>query len=360
MQCVVEPGVNVHYLNSQVLIPKYGLFLGVDPAPAACIGGMVGTCCSGPSAFQYGTMLNQVINLTLVLWDGTVIKTGQRAVKSVAGYNLNGLFVGSEGTLGIVTEITLRLRAVPKWTEIAQAYFDDMVSVAKCQNDILQSGIQLAAFEFLDNVMVTACQDYNPKGIQSLIRNKHLMIFKFAGPSKKHIHADIECIQEIVKKYSKYPFIFSTDEQERKRLWNTRKAAFWAAKAINNSKDVIITDVAVPYSNLGDILVKVKKELDASPLVGPIIAHIGDGNFHSCLLYDNKNVLEIAEAKRLCNFIVDLALQLEGTCTAEHGVGLRKKEYLFKEFGNHTVQFMSNLKHFIDPIGIFNPGKIVD
>ena len=356
MQCTVEPGVNWVKLNK--LLSSYNLFLGVDPAPAACIGGMIGTCCSGPGALKYGTMRNQLINLKIVLSNGQIIKTGQRAIKSVAGYDLNSLFCGSEGTLGIVTEATLRLRALPKYTEIAQASFDNLESIGKCVQEINATGVNLAAFEYLDENMLKDCKKYDKK--VDIILDKQVILFKFCGPSKEHISADIQLIQEIVSKYSKYPFKWSKDEESRHRLWKVRKMAFWAARFANPRKECVITDVAVPFSKFNDSLVLCKKEMDKSWLNAPIVGHIGDGNWHSVIFYDKNNKNDIKECNRLNDLIVKTALKLNGTCTAEHGVGKHKTKWLKYELGQSTVDFMRSLKQFIDPNLILNPGNVID
>mmetsp|Transcript_5346 Transcript_5346/g.8758 ORF Transcript_5346/g.8758 Transcript_5346/m.8758 type:complete len:513 (+) Transcript_5346:35-1573(+) len=356
MQCTVQPGVNWVKLNAR-LSAEHNLFLGVDPSPSACIGGMIGTCCSGPSALKYGTMRNQVVNMTVVLSDGTVIKTGQRAIKSVAGYDLNALFCGSEGTLGIVTEATIRLRAVPKFTEIAQASFDDMHSIGQCVQEINRAGVNLAAFEFLDEEMLRQCKMYDKK--VDIILDKLVIMFKFCGPSKEHVEADIRLIQRIVAKYSPHPFLWSKDEESRHRLWKVRKMCFWAAKFANPGKEVVITDVAVPFSHFNDALIACKKAIANSWLNAPIVGHIGDGNFHALFFYDKTKEADVAEAQRLNNLIVSTALELHGTCTAEHGVGKHKVKWLKRELGENAVQFMKSLKQHIDPSLVLNPGNIV-
>eukprot|EP01083_Nonionella_stella_P008868 25670_1 len=355
MQCTVQPGVNWVELNKH--LSSYNLFLGVDPAPAACIGGMVATSCSGPYAVRYGTMKNQIINLEVVLSDGTVIKTAQRAIKSVAGYDLNSLFVGSEGTLGIVTQATLRLRAVPKHVEIAQASFDDLDGVGQCVKEVNASGIGLAAFEFMDETMLANCKKYDAK--VDLILDKPIILFKFVGASKEHVTADIKLIKAIVAKYTQYPFKWSEDEASRNRLWKVRKMCFWAAKFANPGKECIITDVAVPFSAFNESLVLCKREMDKSWLNTPIVGHIGDGNWHTVLFFDKNKPKDVEEAQRLNDLIVKTAIKLNGTCTAEHGVGKHKVKWLKHELGQNTVDFMKSLKQHIDPNLILNPGNIV-
>eukprot|EP01084_Bolivina_argentea_P129828 229255_1 len=358
MMVTVQPGIGFMKLNKQ--LQKYKLLLGCDPSPSACIGGMIATCCSGPSAIRYGTMRNQVINLTIVLANGTVIKTGQRAIKSVAGYDLNGLFIGSEGTLGIIIEATLRLRPMPVYIEIAQAAFEcnDWFSIGECIKEINLSGVVLAAFEFMDNLMVNDCKKYDPKA--NLIENKNIILFKFSGPTKEHISADINVIKNIVQKYSKYPFVWSKTEKERRILWNIRKNSFWANKFANPGKNSISTDVAVPYSNFSECIKQCKMEMDKSVLYAPIVGHIGDGNWHASIWYDARKEEQVKEVHRLMEYIVNCALELNGTCTAEHGVGKNKKKFLYKELGHNAVEFMKSLKKHIDPNGILCPGNVVD
>ena len=355
MQCVVEPGVNWVKLNKY--LKQYNLFIGVDPAPAACIGGMVGTCCSGPSALKYGTMRNQLINLEIVLPNGNIVTTGQRAIKSVAGYDLNGLFCGSEGTLGIITKITLQLRVIPKYVEVGQALFDTINDIGNCVKEINKSGVMLGAFEYMDPNMINDLIKFDPK--INLIKNKYIIMFKFVGPTKDHINGDIKLIKSIVKQYTKYPFRWSSNNKERERLWHARKMAFWASKFAYPGKECFVTDVAIPQSKFGEHLILCSKKLSQSNIGYSIVGHIGDGNWHSVLFFDPKNKKEINEAKRLNQFIVHSALQMEGTCTAEHGVGKGKRKYLTRELGQNTVDLMKTIKYSIDPNNILAPGNIV-
>ena len=353
MDCVVQPGVGWMDLNEYCA--PYGMFLGVDPAPGAAIGGMCGTCCSGTNAVRYGTMKHQVINLTVVLADGTIVKTGQRARKSSAGYDLNSLFVGSEGTLGIVTEATLRLRNIPEYTSIARVSFDDVEAACNAVIKILQRGVMLGAVELMDEEMVRAVNHYAGMELPEV----PCVLFKFTGP-EPHVAHDVEVVREITSGFTPHPYSWTSSKEESEKLWGARKHAFWAAQAMEPTRELMATDVAVPISRLADCLTATKVELDASPLFAPIVGHVGDGNFHVVIMFDPTNPEEAAEAHRLNRNMVLRGIAMEGTCTGEHGVGLGKKEYLVPEKGENAVALMRTVKRALDPQNILNPGKIID
>jgi D-lactate dehydrogenase (cytochrome) len=353
MDCVVQPGVGWMQLNDHCA--EYGMFLGVDPAPGACIGGMCGTCCSGTNAVRYGTMKDQVLNLTVVLADGTVLKTGQRARKSSAGYDLARLFVGSEGTLGIVTEATLRLRNVPDHMCMARVTFPSVHAACEAVIKILQKGVQLGAVELLDEEMVRAVNQYSALGLPE----KPTILFKFTG-TPSHVADDIAVVKEITGRFTSEGYHFAASKEESDELWGARKHAFWAAQTFFEGKELMATDVAVPISRLADCIMATKKELDASFLFCPIVGHVGDGNFHTVIAFDPLNPVENAEAHRLNNLMVHRAIAMDGTCTGEHGVGSGKKEYLESELGIESVKLMRTIKKALDPKLILNPGKIFD
>lgn len=359
MDCVVQPGVGWVELNDHC--KEYNMFLGVDPAPGACIGGMCGTCCSGTNAVRYGTMKNQVLNLTVVLADGTVIKTGQRARKSSAGYDLAGLFVGSEGTLGVVTEATLRLRNIPEHICVARVNFPSVHAACSAVIKILQKGTQLGAIELLDENMVDAVNKYS--GLQ--LPRTPCILFKFTGP-EPHVRHDIKVVEGITSEFTKDGFHFSKNKEECAELWEARKHAFWAAQTFEENKEIMATDVAVPISQLADCIMETKKDLDKSFLFAPIVGHVGDGNFHTVIAFDPNNPDESEEAHRLNRKMVYRAIDMEGTCTGEHGIGggngiySGKKEYLVPEKGKNAVELMKTVKRALDPKARLNPGKIVD
>jgi len=353
MDCIVQPGVGWVELNDHCA--QYKMFLGVDPAPGACIGGMCGTCCSGTNAVRYGTMKDQVLNLTVVLADGTIVKTGQRARKSSAGYDLARLFVGSEGTLGIVTEATVRLRNVPDCMRMARVSFPNVHAACSAVIEILQKGVAMGAIELFDEEMIR-CINHD-KGMD--LPEKVTIFFKFTG-SHGHVVEDVEIVKAITSKHTKDPYHFAETEEESGTLWSARKGAFWSAQYFEEGKEIMATDVAVPISRLADCIMETKKELDKSFLFAPIVGHVGDGNFHSVICFDPLNQKENDEAHKLNVSMVERAISMDGTCTGEHGVGLGKKEYLEPELGKNAVALMKTLKRALDPKNILNPGKIID
>lgn len=353
MDCVVQPGVGWMELNEHCA--PHGMFLGVDPAPGACIGGMCGTCCSGTNAVRYGTMKDQVLNLTVVLADGTVVKTGQRARKSSAGYDLARIFVGSEGTLGIVTEATLRLRNVPQCARMARVSFPSVHAACSAVIEILQRGVQMGAIELFDEEMIRAVN--HDKGLN--LPQKPTILFRFTGTTG-HVVEDVGIVERITSKHTDEKYYYAKSEEESAQLWSARKGAFWSAQYFIEGKEIMATDVAVPISKLADCIMETKKELDASFLFAPIVGHVGDGNFHTVICFDPNNKAENDEAHRLNTLMVRRAISMDGTCTGEHGVGLGKKEYLVPELGENAVELMRTLKRALDPKNILNPGKIID
>ena len=353
MDCVVQPGVQWMELNDHC--EPYKMFLGVDPAPGACIGGMCGTCCSGTNAVRYGTMKDQVLNLTVVLADGTVLKTGQRARKSSAGYDLARLFVGSEGTLGIVTEATLKLRNTPEFMSMAAVTFPTVHAACSAVIEILQRGVQMGAIEIMDDEMCKAVNKYSGLNLP----HKPTIFFKFTG-TESHVKDDIRVVKEITSKHTKEAYKFCETKEESNELWGARKHAFWAAQTFEEGKEIMATDVAVPISKLADCIMETKKDLEESFLFAPIVGHVGDGNFHTVIAFDPNNPVENHEAHRLNHKMVHRAIDMDGTCTGEHGIGIGKKEYLIPELGEGSVKLMKTLKRALDPKGILNPGKIID
>lgn len=353
MDCVVQPGVQWMELNAHC--KPYNMFLGVDPAPGACIGGMCGTCCSGTNAVRYGTMKDQVLNLTVVLADGSVVKTGQRARKSSAGYDLARMFVGSEGTLGIVTEATLRLRNIPEHMCMARVTFPSVHAACSAVIEILQKGVMLGAIEIMDEEMVKAVNNYSGMSLPA----KPTILFKFIG-TESHVKDDIRVVKDITSKHTKEGYHFAKTTEESDELWGARKHAFWAAQTFYEGKELMATDVAVPISKLADCIMATKMELDESFLFCPIVGHVGDGNFHTVICFDPNDEKENHEAHRLNRQMVHRAIGMDGTCTGEHGIGIGKKEYLVPEMGENAVELMRTVKKALDPNNILNPGKIID
>ncbi|TVY48111.1 D-lactate dehydrogenase [cytochrome], mitochondrial [Lachnellula occidentalis] len=359
MDIVVQPSVSWMELNEQLAKRQSGLFFPVDPGPSAKIGGMVGTNCSGTNAVRYGTMKDWVINLTVVLADGTVIKTKRRPRKTSAGYNLNSLFVGSEGTLGLVTEITLKLAVVPQEFSVAVVTFPSIRDAASAAAGVMRAGVQVAAMEIMDEVQMKVV---NLSGSTAPRKWKEMptLFFKFSG-TKASVKENIAMVGAIAKTHGGGNFEFAKDVKEQKLLWSARKESLWSMLALRKEgNEVWSTDVAVPFSRLADIIEISKKEMDDLGLFASILGHIGDGNFHESIMYDRRIDGEKEKVERCVKSMVKRALEMEGTCTGEHGIGIGKKEALLMEVGLDTVGVMKSIKQALDPHWIMNPGKIMD
>ncbi|KAF8424338.1 oxidoreductase, FAD-binding protein [Tirmania nivea] len=356
MDVVVQPAVSWMDLNQK--IKDSGLFFPIDPGPSAKIGGMVGTNCSGTNAVRYGTMKDWVINLTIVLSDGSVIKTKRRPRKSSAGYNLNQLFVGSEGTLGLVTEITLKLAVIPEETSVAVVTFPTIRDAAAVASKIMRTGIPVAAMELMDDVQMMVVNKDGRTG--RIWKEVPTLFFKFSG-TKAGVKDNIASVQSIAKLHNAGKFEFARSAEEQKKLWSARKESLWCMLALREGgQEVWSTDVAVPLSRLADLIDVSKKEMDDLGMFASILGHIGDGNFHESIMYDKTNPEEVKRIETVVNNMIDRALEMEGTCTGEHGVGLGKKQFLVKELGPETLGIMKQIKQALDPLWIMNPGKIVD
>lgn len=357
MDVVVQPSVSWMTLNEQ--LQPSGLFFPVDPGPSAKIGGMVGTNCSGTNAVRYGTMKDWVINLTVVLADGTIIKTKRRPRKTSAGYNLNSLFVGSEGTLGLVTEITLKLAVIPQEFSVAVVTFPTIRDAASAAAGVMRAGVPVAAMELMDEVqmrVVNLSGSTRPRTWKEL----PTLFFKFSG-TKAGVRENISLVKAIAKAHCGGDFEFAASPAEQKLLWSARKESLWSMLALRkDGSEVWSTDVAVPFSRLADIIEISKKEMDDLGLFASILGHIGDGNFHESILYDRRVPGEREKVERCVKNMVVRALEMEGTCTGEHGVGIGKKEALLMEVGRETLDVMKSIKLSLDPYWIMNPGKIMD
>ncbi|KAI8339337.1 hypothetical protein BC941DRAFT_420206 [Chlamydoabsidia padenii] len=353
LDVVVGPGMGWEDLNLQ--LKQHGLFFPLDPGPGACIGGMVGTSCSGTNAIRYGTMKEWVINLTVVTADGKVIKTRQRPRKSSAGYDLTRLFIGSEGTLGIVTEATLKLAVLPEKEAVAVCNFPTIRDAAAVVPEIIRAGVQINAVELLDDEMMRAIHLSSPQLGHDV---KPTLFFKFAG-SQSQIDHEIKVVSDITKQHQGGAFKYAKDEKEQKDLWEARKICLWSATLLKENASVWTTDVVVPVSQLPAIIDETKNNLKSSTIEGSIVGHVGDGNFHVFLLFDASKPEEFEEAKRLNKMLLTRAIEMEGSVTGEHGVGIGKKGYLRAELGDNTVDLMSTLKNALDPKGIMNPGKVL-
>ncbi|KAG5304311.1 oxidoreductase [Histoplasma capsulatum G186AR] len=356
MDVVVQPSVQWMQLNEE--IKHTGLFFPIDPGPSAKVGGMVGTNCSGTNAVRYGTMKDWVLNLTVVLADGRVIKTRRRPRKSAAGYNLTGMFVGSEGTLGIVTEITLKLAVLPEETRVGIATFPTIRDTASTAMKVIRSGVPVQCMEILDEVQMKVINGAG--GTNRVWKEVPTLFFKFSG-SPAGVADNVKATKEIAKNNNSSSFVFAKDDQEAHELWSARKQSLWSMMALRKEGDDIwSTDVAVPLSRLPDIIESSKKDMDNLGLFASIVGHIGDGNFHESILYNKEDPVQRAKVEKSVYDMVNLALEMDGSCTGEHGVGLGKKQSLLKEVGSDTIEVMRSIKRSLDPHWLLNPGKIFE
>lgn len=298
-------------------------------------------------------MRDHIVNMTVVLADGTIIKTRQRPRKSSAGYNLNHLFCGSEGTLGLVTEITVKLQPVPEETSVAVCSFPSVRDATSTAMDIIRAGVQVNAVEFMDDTQMKAIIDagYTTNDWET----KPALFLKFAG-SKRSVEEQIARTRELSAKHGGSSFRFARTKEEQEELWSARKAVLWANLAVGpQGGQCYSTDVAVPISRLADVVNKTKEDILQTGLWGATLGHVGDGNFHVGIVFEEK---DIEEAKALAQRIVYYGLDMEGTCTGEHGIGIGKRGYLIDEVGPDTVNLMRTIKLALDPLELMNPGKI--
>ncbi|EPS40083.1 hypothetical protein H072_6109 [Dactylellina haptotyla CBS 200.50] len=353
LDVVVQPGLGWEDLNE--MLEEHNLFFPPDPGPGAMIGGMVGTGCSGTNAARYGTMREWVLSLTVVLADGTVIKTRQRPRKSSAGYDLTKMFIGSEGTLGLVTEATLKLAVRPQSESVAVCAFPSVRDAADAASKVIGQGIPVAAVEILDDVQMMCINQ--SQTTSRTWKEKPTLFFKFAG-TKNGVKEQISMVQSIAKSCKSESFEFATSEEERHELWSARKNALWSVMALKEKPDdqVWTTDVAVPISKLPGIIEATKEDMVQNNLLGSMVGHVGDGNFHTILLFSQQ---DRRKAEGVVHRMVEMAISMEGTTTGEHGVGLVKRDYLPKELGQGTVDAMRKMKLAFDPLCILNCDKIV-
>ncbi|MEZ0188079.1 FAD-binding oxidoreductase [Ralstonia solanacearum] len=349
----VEPGVTRKQLNAE--IRDTGLFFPIDPGADASIGGMCATRASGTNAVRYGTMRENVLNLTVVTADGRVVKTANRARKSSAGYDLTRLFIGSEGTLGIITEVTLKLVPQPEAVSAAVCAFPSMGDAVSAVIDTIQMGVPVARVEFVDALAIRAINRYDKLSLPEL----PTLFFEFHG-SGHSVQEQAETVQAIAAEHRGQGFEWATRPEDRSRLWNARHNAYFAFLQLKPGCRAVTTDVCVPISRLAECVVETEQDLLASPLKlpAPVVGHVGDGNFHVALLIDPDRPEELEEAERINRRIVARAIAMDGTCTGEHGVGLHKMDFLVAEHGNDAIDLMRSVKQALDPKHILNPGKI--
>jgi D-lactate dehydrogenase (cytochrome) len=351
LDATVEAGVSHRQLNKH--LNNTGLHFWVDPGADATIGGMAATRASGTTAVRYGTMRETVLGLTVVLADGRVIRTGGRARKSAAGYDLTRLFVGSEGTLGVITEITLRLHGLPDGISAAACPFETMEGAVQTVISTIQLGIPVARIELLDEVQLDAVNKYSKLDYPL----RPTLFFEFHGTSAASVAEHAQLVQEIAAENGGTDFRWATTTEERSKLWRARHDAFWAAMALRPGSKAWTTDVCVPISRLAQCILETRRDVQASSLLAPLVGHVGDGNFHLIFVLDADNAVEFNEAKAINSRLVHRALEMGGTCTGEHGVGFGKMDYLPEEHGE-AVEVMKTIKRALDPDNRMNPGKM--
>ncbi|NYT63988.1 FAD-binding protein [Alcaligenaceae bacterium] len=348
----VQAGVTRKQLNEE--IRNTGLFFPIDPGADASLGGMAATRASGTNAVRYGTMRENVMSLKVVTADGRVIETASRARKSAAGYDLTHVFVGSEGTLGIITEVTVRLFPQPEAISAAICNFNTLDAAVQSVIEIIQMGVPVARVEFMDTWAVKATNAYSKLSL----KESPLLLFEFHG-SPAGVKEQAEIVQGITHDNGGMDFDWAEQPEDRSRLWTARHNAYFAGLQLRPGCRASTTDVCVPISRLAECVSATAAELDQASFPYTIVGHVGDGNFHVLMLLDPDNSQEWEESERLNHRLVERAIQMEGTCTGEHGVGLHKMEFMLAEHGRDALDLMSSLKNAFDPNNIMNPGKII-
>ncbi len=351
LDATVEAGVTRKELNAH--LRDTGLFFPIDPGADASIGGMAATRASGTNAVRYGTMRENVLALTVVMADGQIIRTARRARKSSAGYDLTRLLVGSEGTLGAITEVTLRLYGIPEATSAAVVPFDDIKGAVESVILTIQSGIPVARIELVDEVAIDAINKYSKLDLPVATT----LFLEFHG-SDAGVAEQAERFHAIASEHGGGDFQWALKTEDRNKLWQARHDSAYAAAALRPGCRIWATDVCVPISCLSECILETRKDLDGTSIPAPIVGHVGDGNFHLAFVVDAENADELAEAKALNERLVMRALAMDGTCTGEHGVGHGKIDFLVAEHGE-AIAVMRTLKTALDPQNIMNPGKIV-
>ena len=351
--CRVQANVSREQLNEN--LKDKGVFFPIDPGANAALGGMAACSASGTMAVKYGTMRTVVMGLTVVLANGEIIKTGTRAKKSSAGYNLTNLFVGSEGTLGIITEVQLKLSPIPESIMSAVCQFQDLESAVITAQEIIQYGASIARIELLNKDQMEISIKYS-----NLDNFKPLptLFYEFHG-SEDSNKESIEIVEEISKSHNGSDFTWARTTEERNKIWKARHNVYYSVKAQGNDIRIYTTDVCVPISNLVECIQFAENEIQNNGLKAPMVGHVGDGNFHVTIIYDPKKEDQYKYIRSFSDKLIDKALKLEGTITGEHGIGLQKKEYLLKQHPDN-IHLMKSIKKSFDPNNIMNPGKVFD
>ena len=350
--CVVEPGVTRKQLNDY--LRDQGLFFPVDPGADASLGGMCSTRASGTTAVRYGTMKDNVLALKVVRPDGALMTTSRRARKSSAGYDLTRLMVGAEGTLGIITELTLKLHGLPEATASAVCRFPSIQAACDAAITAIQTGIPIARVELLDEIQVEVCNTYSKLGLPE----EPTLFLEFHG-TQASVTEQSERFGDIAREYGAGSFEWSARPEDRTRLWQARHDIFWALRGYRAGAKVVVTDVCVPISRLAECVTETKRDAETSGIIAPVVGHVGDGNFHASVMVMMEDPEEVAAAKAFVDRVAERALAMEGTCTGEHGIGEGKKHLLEPEHGAAAIDVMRAIKRALDPDNIMNPGKIV-
>ena len=347
----IQPGVTREALNEE--LRATGLFFPVDPGANASLGGMAATRASGTTAVRYGTMRDNVLGLEVVMADGEIIRTGTEARKTSSGYDLTGLFVGSEGTLGLITELTLRLQGQPEAVSAGVCSFDTIHQAVAAVINTIQMGIPMARIEFIDAETVTAVNTYSNAGLPLL---PHLLV-EFHG-SEAAVAEQSETFGMIVSEHDGHDFKWATKTEDRSALWKMRHNAYYAVLASRTGARAVVTDICVPISKLAVAVEQTSRDIAESAISGPIMGHVGDGNFHAILMIDPDNPDELKTAKALSEKMVERALDMGGTATGEHGIGIGKLDYMMREHGQGWA-VMGGIKRALDPQDLMNPGKLI-
>jgi D-lactate dehydrogenase (cytochrome) len=349
--CVVEPGITRKRLND--MLRDQGLFFPVDPGADASLGGMASTRASGTTAVRYGTMKDNVLAMKAVLPSGDLVVTSRRARKSSAGYDLTRLFVGAEGTLGVITELTLKLHGIPEAISAGVCPFPSIEACCEAAITAIQSGIPMARVELLDEMQVRVCNAYSKLRMPE---QPHLFL-EFHG-SEASVAEQAELFGGITGDLGGGPFEWAARPEDRARLWQARHDVFWALRSYRAGAKVVVSDVCVPISRLAECVRETKRDIERSGLIAPIVGHVGDGNFHASVLVMMEDPNEVARSKAFLERIAQRSLAMDGTCTGEHGIGEGKKHFMVAEHGQNAVDLMVAIKRAIDPDMIMNPGKI--
>ena len=352
LDCVVEPGITRKQLNEQ--LRDTGLFFPIDPGADASLGGMAATRASGTNAVRYGTMKDLVLSLGVVTADGSFLRTGTRAKKSSAGYDLTHMFIGAEGTLGVIVEITLRLSGIPEAISAGTCSFPDVRSACATAIQTIQSGLPIARIELIDTLSVRA---FNLYAKLSLPESPMLLV-EFHG-TEAGVKEQAQRFGEIVAENGGGNFQWATTPEERTKLWQARHDGFWALQVLRPGARPFATDACVPISRLADCVEETLDDIASAGLVAPIVGHVGDGNFHVSPLVDMSNPAEIDAAESFASRLAHRAIAMGGTCTGEHGVGQKKIAYMEDEHGAAAMDLMRRVKASFDPANMFNPGKVL-